>query len=436
MVDHWKKLAEKLGTPGIGEPAPPTPPAPPAETPSANAGPEPSVAQAGSREEDVERGASDRPTEGEGPVGAPAGDAGSKPRVEVIKAVHPKPPTKRKEKWPRAKKKKRSTWDLLSSVLGVAPTEQPAAGPAPSPTGGSAPPQGGSSADRPPAESGTAGRPPEGKAQPAELFKPEPPPKNPALESMFADVPRRDLDEAKPNPRVIDDLGWDEPESEDIDDLAVFTEEFEEEVVIEETIEEREESREPHRRGRRRGRGRGRERREADVASPGADQIEPAGPFDEEESDEADDGIPLRRSHRRPPRRRQEARASDVAAPAEEEPSSDIDREAVGEEAQPPRRRRRRRSRDERSEDRVRQREESPSVRESARHLDRVDVDVEEEEEDAADSEGLNEGGTKHRNIPSWKDALEPIIAANMENHRRYESRGGGGRGRNRGRRS
>ncbi len=55
--------------------------------------------------------------------------------------------------------------------------------------------------------------------------------------------------------------------------------------------------------------------------------------------------------------------------------------------------------------------------------------DVENENE-------LDEGGNKHRRIPTWADSLESIIANNMENHRRYDGgRDHGPRGRPRGRR-
>ena len=47
--------------------------------------------------------------------------------------------------------------------------------------------------------------------------------------------------------------------------------------------------------------------------------------------------------------------------------------------------------------------------------------------------EGERAAETKHRNIPTWSDAVQGMVDANIENHRRNENRGS--RGRPRGRR-
>lgn len=51
----------------------------------------------------------------------------------------------------------------------------------------------------------------------------------------------------------------------------------------------------------------------------------------------------------------------------------------------------------------------------------------------AAELEEVGTGPNRHPKIPTWNDSLDAIIAANMENHRRSDSRGGPARGRPRG---
>ncbi|MEM7473828.1 MAG: hypothetical protein AAF483_02490 [Planctomycetota bacterium] len=274
----------------------------------------------------------------------------------------------------------------------------------------------------------------------------EQPEANPALEAMFADAPRKDLD-AKSSKRVVNDVDWedeyDEPlgrKDESEEEQYQPDEEGDDEISLSfrkpapAAEEEPEEG--SARRGRRRRRGRGRSEGRAEKAPEPKDDWEDSA---EEESttknysdneEFADDDS--KEVERRSNRRRRRGRRPGNEEASQEEPRARR-RQEEDEEDEPVQARRRsaRDEEDDSSEERRPKRRRRRGQDERARSNSPREESVEPDEEDVAE--------TKHRNIPTWADALDPLVEANTENHRRSENnrRGDGrGRGRSRGRRS
>lgn len=304
MGDHWKSLAQKLGAPGMDDPT----------TSSNESAPE---SAAFTREPEPSQ-----PVEPLSEVMTPA------PEPEVVDE----------------KPRKRSSWEALASMFNIqierAPAEQPAPEPIkPAPVAPPPPRERESRPaahrekprfneprrDREPNRDSNREREPEPRLQ---VFQESPSSDvNPALESMFADAPRGDLDSWKKPPRVVDDIGWGEEvpvsASEDVEeDFA--PESFSVETEKPGTESAAETSDRPRRRRRRRGsrRPEGAEnlapRKDHDLDSvesvvPGDDYSEPESfEVDLSESDEpVVQADPERRSSRR--RRRGRKRPVDDA---------------------------------------------------------------------------------------------------------------------------
>ncbi|MEC8555127.1 MAG: hypothetical protein VXZ82_09010 [Planctomycetota bacterium] len=398
-------------------------------------------------------------------------DASDEP--DVIQALAParsmaSKPSALEEKVAK-KPKKKSSWEKLANMFSLGGSSEPEV----------------EEADDTVAEAIPAGSEEEAKPK-LDIFgeeAAEQDTENPALEAMFADAPRRDPAE-KREKRVVDDLGWDDDEplnsrrdSDDEDDRGG---EEPEEVSLsfrtkkeepqDASSESEDEGREEARRGRRRRRGGRRRNRDSEARSEEpleenaqADLDEPSAEFEDDLSFDRDEGEEVeRRSSRRRRRGRRISRDEDGQAESRRDEEEGRDRERVRED--------RGRIRDERGDGGRGDRESSEEqdddldreVRSRRRDRGR-DRDRRNEEEDEPrrgrrgrggkrdaeepsrgssrdrDVEGRDEedesSRKKHRNIPTWSQALEPLIEANTENHRRSESRGGGS-GRGRGRRS
>jgi hypothetical protein len=314
MGDHWKSLAQKLGAPGIDDPT--TSPTDSATNETA----------AFAHEPEHSREPESAPVEPLAEVMTPA------PEPEVVDE----------------KPRKRSSWEALASMFNIqidrTPAEPPA--PAPAPVTPPAPPAAVPRAreSRPAAQrekprfneprkerEPARGREPETRLQ---VFQEAPETvANPALESMFADVPRGDLDSWKKPPRVVDDIGWgsDEPTSVPDDKVqdfggAAFLSETE--VAPEITGESVDR---PRRRRRRRGGSRRTEN--AESASPrldtDLDDVESIGPGDDYsepesfEVDLSDAGEPTNQAdpERRSSRRRRRGRKR----PVDDAPTTQLD---------------------------------------------------------------------------------------------------------------
>ena len=193
MGDHWKSLAQKLGAPGMDDP-----------TTSLTESAATTESAAFVREPEHAREPEPASVEPLAEIMTPA------PEPEVIDE----------------KPRKRSSWEALASMFNIqidrtpsepAPTPAPVKPQAPPP----APPRERESRpaaqrekprfneprrEREPAREPVREREPESRLQ---VFQESPESDaNPALESMFADVPRGDLDSWKKPPRVVDDIGW------------------------------------------------------------------------------------------------------------------------------------------------------------------------------------------------------------------------------------
>lgn len=187
-------------------------------------------------------------------------------------------------------------------------------------------------------------------------------------------------------------------------------------------------------RRRRRGRNRGSEAessRGPDVAEPrarDADGDTRARTSDVAEPDSDDESDEIRTPNRDGDGRRRRGRGGrgrgrDRVQPARSRDDTDRDSDVASDRDEQAARRGGSRSDGDREE-------EVPGPRRRRRRPERKPVD------DVSDAQAIeDEEETKHRNIPTWVDALTSIVEANVENHRRVESRGGGSRGRSRGRR-
>jgi ribonuclease E len=294
---------------------------------------------------------------------------------------------------------------------------------------------------------------------------------NPALKEMFGEASGDYEDSWSSEAKVIDDVSWETEDSDDV--LDSETEDAEQPVsrgrrgssrsdreVTDEGGETKSERGGRRRRGRR-GRGRGRdvqsEDRDDEVAE---DEISKSDPWDkasvessteqwdEPESFGADDEdveVERRSSRRRRRGRRRGGEeisvdkdgSNDVEARSSEpvELDDEADEEWSSQERSPRVRSEggsRRSNRDSeqggRDDDRGgatrrrRARPESIDTDEGGRSRVRAPADDSEDDEDTP----------KHRNIPAWSDALETLVTANIQNHKRNESRGRGGRSRGR----
>jgi hypothetical protein len=295
MGDHWKSLAQKLGAPGMDDP-----------TTSSNESAPPTETAAFTRESEPAQ-----PVEPLAEVMTPA------PEPEVI------------EEKPR----KRSSWESLASMFNIQLDRTPPAPPAAvkPPVPEPVPPRERESRpaaqrEKPRFNEPRREREPERKREPEprlQVFQESESDANPALESLFADAPRGDLDSWKKPPRVVDDIGWDdeEPATNKVVEPEFASEAF---GVDAETIEEG--SAEPTERPRRRRRRRGSRRPDgAGAAAPRQnldleeiESIVPGDEYSEPESFEVDlsdasespvEGDPERRSSRR--RRRGRKRPGD-----------------------------------------------------------------------------------------------------------------------------
>jgi hypothetical protein len=436
MSDHWKSLADLLGSPSLT----------PSQKPS---------------EPDVEKAQPEHIKES---IRQPEPPAAAMAAAEPAAPVEP------------AKPKKRSSWEALANLfnIGTAPVPTPEPIAPPPPTAIAPPP-------RPVSEPTT-------KQSELSLFKPSTPSQqNPALVDMFGEASSKPHESWGKPRRVVDDLGWDEEEpvakkaeSRSADNPVKPVRSLDETAEVEdlESVDG-----EPVRRSRRRRRRGGRssrgdealqsdtrpeettaEFRESgswgNVVSDDVVEIDEVVDIDEDDIptvvDGDEEGSPIgERRPRRRRRRRGRGRGPESAEdrlPVDAEDADDDDVESVNrvllntddedgpvedlfegpadaessaEPATDPRRRRRRKRNrggkrlDEPGQDREIEIDEAEDVSDSP------DADLGDDEE----------GGHRHRNIPTWEDSLAVLIEANIENHRRNEGRGGGprGGGRNRG---
>ncbi len=325
MGDHWKSLAQKLGAPGMDDP-----------TTSSNESAPPSEVAAFTREPEQVQ-----PVEPLAEVMTPA------PEPEVVDE----------------KPRKRSSWEALASMFNIqldrTPPEPPAPASAKPPAPTPVPPRERESRPaaqrekprfneprrerepaREPVREPVREREPAREREPVRERETEPrlqvfqesteSDANPALESLFSDVPRGDLDSWKKPARIVDDIGWgEEIPSTQAEEIEV---EFGDEPFgagVEPVAEDSAElSERPRRRRRRRGSRRPegtevapKDRDLDDIESivPGDEYSEPES-FEVELSDASESMAatdPERRSNRR--RRRGRKRPSDDAAPTHDD---------------------------------------------------------------------------------------------------------------------
>lgn len=458
MADHWKSIANMLGAPGMDVTSDEENTAPEEEKASADS------ENAGSSDAQPEaEAASTEASTSEVAEEVVADSAAEAP--EVISAVAPKPvPTAKDDSAPEVKpKKKKSSWESLANMFNVRVTREEAP-PAETPD----------HVDTAPTESPVAESSPEDRADSdvrasdSGISSAETPAlaifgeddeasdsANPALDAMFGDAPRQDTEDWPTKRRVVDDVGWDDvDEADDLASARFQKDEVPSESVDEDSQEEDDDSR--NRRGRRRRRGRrgrgGRQEESNRQEDTGRSSKNDDAPVDEASSQddvsevswsEADrletDDEPTeveRRSNRR--RRRGRSRPADEtkteeSVEDESVASDDFDQEEAAPRAKSrndrdgQRRRKRRpdarRDGDSRREGEKRRGDETRS-RSAASNADR---------DDAEDADDDQDESPKHRNIPTWLEAVQPMVEGNIENHRRNENRGG--RGRSRGRR-
>lgn len=422
MSDHWKSLADLLGSPSLS---------PSSKTESKS---EPATT------------ANAAQTKSEDP-------AEQQPPVEIEPA----------------KPKKRSSWEALANLFNIG--------------GGSEPVK----AETPPAPSVPAApsrqvvEPP--SAPEISLFKPAQDSPNTALTEMFGETSSKPHESWGKPRRVVNDVDWEDDESPKQESkqheetrASRSTHSLNEATNIE--SDEDESGEEPVRRSRRRRR-RGRSRSEEGAEStsrtsedrPSArrdeershhsssrrheesedsdwgslvsdddDPVDSAIPESSESSDSADgeEGQAERRTRRRRRRGRGRGRSSDTAAPvgddveainrdllagdevlgpADEESFGSSGDDEPGASGEARRRGRRKRNR-------------GGKRTEETRSIEKEADDFESDNFDDGDTNSDEEsGGHKHRSIPTWEDSLASIIEANIENHRRNDHRGGGGRG-------
>lgn len=489
MADHWKSIANLLGAPGMDEPeevaetpAKSEPIPAPQSTPKvpetqADSGPDTSDENATVEEDspsdafEVERSAKfDLPETEE-----------LQPRAEV-ETPPPVPKAVEEATQESTKPKRKSSWEALASMFNLSVQPEPAAPPPPTAA------QESSAAKTP--------EPPASKLGIFDSDKEEP--VNPALDKMFGDAPRAGSDAWGSKRRMIDDVSWedDEPASRDVE--SELPAEASGASAGGSDEEEGETQRRGRRRRRGRGRGnrdrsdspRSEEQPRGEVDSDPELDEEPigwglvddsdtsSGESSKDFSEDAGGEVERRSSRRRrrgrsrqegevaeggsveSPRTREPERSREHERAREPDRSRDAGRGRDSERARRPERTARlpevdrtdsadldedlgdrgepevtRRPRPEREEEgggrrRRRRRPSGPRV-ESESDLDENQGVVESGYAEG-DAEASNE--EKHRNIPTWIDALQPMIDANTENHRKNDNRGGP-RGRPRGRR-
>lgn len=473
MADHWKSLANLLGAPGVdlpeetenkGSPAQDArkpesrrredPPASIEEKPEP---PEPAPAEPPStpKEKEVRSHWGFRDKE-------PQTDSEETDEValqpEVIQAVTPKPKEAPKpvpsqvepegkplEKSAR-KSGRRSSWESLASMFNIkleprSEPDEPPSQPDASPVGESVGKQEAESRSPKPWSEKTEKEAPR-VFDDADTRSEE----NPALTALFGDASSKpQSDDWYQKRRVVDDVGgWEDegdsvgsheasrygfqPREEEKDDLTA-----EREAGVSERSPRSESE---GRRGRRR-RGRGRGRGEVPIEDTVNDDVEVPSDADtaryrgvswkdEDDSrrgmgDDVEEEVERRSSRRRRRGRRPAAEdrpeTEDSAIVSEPDFSTAEDFE-------------------EKEEAEYRERKPSRRRRERPKRVPVSDsvIDDAELDEDAPDSsEDDEERAVRHRNIPTWEDALRSIIESNTENHRKNEGRGH--RGRSRGRR-
>lgn len=450
MADHWKSLANKLGAPGVDEPEEVV-----EHVPQAEAEPTSGEEQADSPLAPAEDAPdSDDGSELEGAASPQADAEADSP--EVIHALAPPKaqPTPTPVEEPQAKRKKRrSSWEKLASMFNVSsgaaeqeleeePAESPEAEPDPAPARASG-------SEVRVADTGND-EPDEDERPGLALFDAPEKDVNPALESMFGDAPRdEDLSWTPRRKRVVDDVGWGETDASKDDEAAERDEGSSSPARADRDRTSDDEDEMGRGRSRRRRRGRRGRGRDADPASeldsgdsPEASADERwSGPTDIGDGDDEGEEVE-RRSNRR--RRRGRGRSdaerarSDGERPENDKPQdvgwSDEaeDDDGEGEERVASRRRPRRGERSERGDSRRRGRSRGAERQERDERPER-DSRQEDSAEDADDDQDSET--PKHRNIPTWADALQTLVESNIENHKRNEGNRGGNRGR-RGRRS
>jgi hypothetical protein len=493
MADHWKSLANRLGAPGVdlpeetqGEPIsskktesqPIEESASSAESLGGAEGAQSEFTSAqpaaqheqGTAEELGFGKGDDLEPESERDVVLQSGDqpdsasSEAKAPPEVISAVQKKTSAAKARaeasKQPK-KQKRKASWESLARLFNIQSEREPE----------NEPESAAEALSTEPAASAEVESEREQREDKLPLFGEEPSDvdSNSALKDMFGEVPRKPAKEWRQKRRVVDDISWDEDleelgadedeeltaeAAEEADDIEAFG-------PVDEDVGERprrssergrvhrdipEESGE--RRGRRRRRrGRGREGRTAEPA-PERDW-EPAPVEAESDSwDEGDIGFVAEvfgdeeefdEVERRSSRRRRRGRRAEAPTDVEQSdfresafgPETEAEEEDAGLAERPAGRRRKPRRSDRRGPDEARRGEASRRGEERTRaeaSSSQLDEPPEADADDAEDAPAA-----KHRNIPTWTDALRTIIDFNTDNHRRNENRGQ--RGRPRGRR-
>ncbi|GIX00849.1 MAG: hypothetical protein KatS3mg111_4181 [Pirellulaceae bacterium] len=429
MSDHWKQLAKMLGAP-VPEDVEPS------EQASSSTDGEENSTRAEAPSQQPFTSAPPTAVEASASGDQPGTSAGTKSTLAAISSSATAGTSGKRKKVKPKRSNKRSTWDFLASMLGVssdAPSGQESGAPsaaADQPSSVAAVEIEQAGADTATESGGTTPVPESTVPAPvAELFERASEPVNPALESMFAEVPKRSLDEASSPQRIIDDVGDEESNWGESD----ITDELEDDAGGP--------GRRRGRRGRRRRRGEIVERESRDEAlanaSKSSDEVDDADSLLESAAED-EDAMPLRRSDRR--RRRRGSRWSpevaegtsaeergddEVAMEVEIEQSAEVEvawSEGDPSEPEAPTKRRRRRRRG-------RRREEEGSAS-STGHVGETEGDADDELHSS--EEDSHAATPRHKNIPSWEEALQPIIATNLDNHSKQENRGGRGRGRGR----
>ncbi|MFK7737631.1 MAG: hypothetical protein AB8B50_16475 [Pirellulaceae bacterium] len=296
---------------------------------------------------------------------------------------------------------------------------------------------------------------------------------NPALKEMFGEASGGFEDSWSSGAKVIDDVSWEAEESDDVEGSG--TEDADQPVSrgrsgssrsdrdAKDDDGETKSERGGRRRRGRRGRGRGRdeqvEKRDEEVAGDEASRTDPwdkasvessTDQWDEPESFAGGDNEEAevqRRSNRR--RRRGRNRGGEETAGAEE-PSKELEArssepaeadDSAAEEEWPSRERAprggsrggaRRGNRDSERGGRDEERGESTRRRRPRPEIADTDEGNQGRTRGDADDSEEDEETPKHRNIPAWADALETLVSANIQNHKRNDSRGRGGRSRGR----
>ena len=248
------------------------------------------------------------------------------------------------------KPRKRSSWETLASMFNIqvdrTPPAEPAAPPKPAAQAPVAPPKRESrpaaQREKPRFNEPRRERDAEPRLQVFQESRDSD--NNPALESMFADAPRGDIDSWKKPPRIIDDVSWEDDEAAPI--KSEIEPDFVEEVFAADVDVPSEETGEATERpSRRRRRRRGPRRPESADAAPrselnidDAEAVVPGDDYAEPESFEADladsaepigSTDPERRSSRR--RRRGRKRPSDDAIGTSPENEGELNAERASE---------------------------------------------------------------------------------------------------------